>query len=301
MVSPAVSERKSELVVHPGDDFGRILVVDSDHDWLSDSVSMLEKMGYATAKASNVAQAFNRISDHDISTVIVDHTLPEGDGISLIYALAGRVAVTGRKLQFILVSARPTVDMAVAAIRASVVDLLEKPFPPAALNAALMRIRAMRAEVKSVEPFANQLSALSEEMQRLASLLNHSKSGEEPSAGGGGARAARTIDGNLVKRLIRVERARSAAVGGKILGDPAWNILLDLLLASIEGRRVAVSSACIVAGVATTTALRLVNRMVDDGVLVRVPDELDGRRNFLAIDPQVEQALRNYLIDLVTL
>jgi DNA-binding MarR family transcriptional regulator len=91
------------------------------------------------------------------------------------------------------------------------------------------------------------------------------------------------------------------AIGGKALGDPAWNILLDLILASLEDRKVAVSSACIVAGVATTTALRLITRMVDDGVLIRVPDEDDGRRHFLAIEPTVERALKNYISDLADL
>jgi DNA-binding MarR family transcriptional regulator len=69
----------------------------------------------------------------------------------------------------------------------------------------------------------------------------------------------------------------------------------------LEDRKVAVSSACIVAGVATTTALRLITRMVDDGVLIRVPDEDDGRRHFLAIEPTVERALKNYISDLADL
>ena len=86
-----------------------------------------------------------------------------------------------------------------------------------------------------------------------------------------------------------------------MMGDPAWNILLDLLLASLEGRKVSVSSACIVSGVATTTGLRLVNRMVDDGILVRIPDSNDGRRHFLGINPTVEIALKSYLGDLAQL
>jgi hypothetical protein len=190
--------------------------------------------------------------------------------------------------------------VAVGAIRAAVVDLLEKPFPPAALNASLLRIRAIRAEAKAAEPLVTQLTALSDEMQRIGSLLS-GPADANALAPGDSLASQKEVDANLVRRLVRAEYSRSRVIGGKILGDPAWNILLDLLLASLEGRRVAVSSACIVAGVATTTALRLVNRMVDDGVLVRIPDDNDGRRSFLGIEPTVEKALKCYLLDLATL
>jgi hypothetical protein len=41
--------------------------------------------------------------------------------------------------------------------------------------------------------------------------------------------------------------------------------------------------------------------MVDDGILVRIPDSNDGRRHFLGIDPTVEIALKSYLSDLAQL
>ena len=226
--------------------------------------------------------------------------MPDGDGISLIHALSRRSRLHGRRLSFVLVTAFPTVDLAIDAIRASVVDLLQKPFSPAALNASLMRVRAMRAEVASPEPLVNEFKDLSCEVRRLANLLQET-SDDEPDKAEWSRSKGKPLDAALVKKLIRAEYARARAIGGKILGDPAWNILLDLLLASLEGRRVAVSSACIVAGVATTTALRLVNRMVDDGVLMRLPDDNDGRRHFLAIAPEVEDALKNYLLDLANL
>lgn len=72
-------------------------------------------------------------------------------------------------------------------------------------------------------------------------------------------------------------------------------MLLDLLLANIEQRRVSVSSACIASGAPMSTALRLVRRLVSDGVLFKIPDETDRRRHFLAINPKFEQPLIDYL------
>lgn len=58
-----------------------------------------------------------------------------------------------------------------------------------------------------------------------------------------------------------------------------------------------VSSACIASGAATTTALRLINRLIDENILYRVQDERDGRRNFLGIHADIEQAVIGYLTE----
>jgi DNA-binding response OmpR family regulator len=294
------NRRLSVVGENVSSDFGTILIIDGDRAWVDDCASVLENQNYTTERAYSVAQAFDKIRNTAISTVIVDNRMPDGDGISLIHALSGHARLHGRRLSFILVTAFPTVDLAIEAIRACVVDLLQKPFTPAALNASIMRVRAMRADTASPEPFIHEVKDLRSELRRLVNLLQET-SGDESAKTEGSLRKGKLLDATLVKKLIRAEYARARAIGGKILGDPAWNILLDLLLASLEGRRVAVSSACIVAGVATTTALRLVNRMVDDGVLIRLPDDNDGRRHFLAIAPEVEDALKNYLLDLANL
>ena len=69
-------------------------------------------------------------------------------------------------------------------------------------------------------------------------------------------------------------------------------------IAKLEGRHVSVSSACIASGAPTTTALRLVNRLVSESILCRIPDEKDGRRDFLVIDPAIEEPLVGYLNEL---
>lgn len=278
-------------------DSGLVLIVDDDERWVQHCCQTLGDLGFASVSAKSIAEAYDHIANKDIWTAIVDYRMPDGNGLSLIYALSARSALRSRKLNFVLVTAYPSLELAVQAIRASVVDMLIKPFSPDALDAALWRVRTRESAAAPVEPLSSHLLALSSEMRRIAELVEGPRSAAKlPSA------SVETLpsqfDSALVRRLIRIEQSRARVIGGKLLGDPAWNILLDLLLAALENRQVSVSSACIVAGVATTTALRLINRMVEDGVLERVPDQNDRRRDYLVISPKIQDALKEYLIDL---
>lgn len=78
-------------------DFGVVLVVDDDPAWVEACCSMLELMGYLTAKALTIPEAFEQLANNDVSTVLVDYRMPGGDGISLIYAMSGRSALHRRK------------------------------------------------------------------------------------------------------------------------------------------------------------------------------------------------------------
>src|ERR1700756_5644636 len=59
-----------------------------------------------------------------------------------------------------------------------------------------------------------------------------------------------------VSWLIRVRRGRARYVPSQLFGEPAWDILLELLRAKLAYERISVSSACIAAGVPPTTGLR---------------------------------------------
>ncbi|MFX4925881.1 hypothetical protein ABTC31_20055, partial [Acinetobacter baumannii] len=80
-----------------------------------------------------------------------------------------------------------------------------------------------------------------------------------------------------VRRIIRGRRLRDQFLGDGLFEDPAWDILLDLYAAHLEGTQVSVSSLCIAASVPPTTALRWIGRMSDLGMLERRPDPFDRR------------------------
>ena len=98
-----------------------------------------------------------------------------------------------------------------------------------------------------------------------------------------------------VRRAIRARRLRDQFFGTALFEDPGWDMLLDLYAAELERGRVSVSSLCIAAAVAPTTALRWIARMTDSGLFERQPDLHDRRRAYLALSRRAHDAMQDYI------
>jgi DNA-binding MarR family transcriptional regulator len=98
-----------------------------------------------------------------------------------------------------------------------------------------------------------------------------------------------------IRRMIRARRARDQFFGPGYFEDPGWDMLLDLYAAELEGAQVSVSSLCIAAAVAPTTALRWIGRMSDAGWLDRRPDPLDRRRAYMALSTRASESMHGYM------
>jgi len=85
-------------------------------------------------------------------------------------------------------------------------------------------------------------------------------------------------------RAIRLRR--NELLGKPVFRDPAWDMLLDLVVAADERRAVSVSGLCHASGVPTTTALRHVERLETLGLLKRTPDPADKRRFWVDGEPE---------------
>lgn len=85
------------------------------------------------------------------------------------------------------------------------------------------------------------------------------------------------------KLLLDTYAARTGFFPGGLFADPAWDMLLDLMYARLNGKRISVSSLCIAARVPATTALRRIGDLVAAGLAIRVRDENDGRRVFIEL------------------
>ncbi len=95
----------------------------------------------------------------------------------------------------------------------------------------------------------------------------------------------------FLESQFRVRRLRGRHLPGLALGEPAWDMLLDLSVALYWRRETSVTSLCIAADVPSTTALRWINSMTKAGLIVRRPCQRDGRRSFLAISPDTYRAM----------
>ena len=102
------------------------------------------------------------------------------------------------------------------------------------------------------------------------------------------------IDAKSVREIIKKRRLRERYFDAGLFADPAWDILLDLKAAHVEGQNVSVSSLCIAAAVPPTTALRWITAMTESGMLIRRLDPDDARRVFIELSDETHAKLDDY-------
>lgn len=118
----------------------KVLVVE-DELGLAESISdYMVKEGYVCETAATFREADEKIYLYTYDCIIVDLTLPDGDGFQLINTLKKLVATTG----VIIISARNALEDKVKGLEIGSDDYLTKPFHLSELNArvkSLMRRR----------------------------------------------------------------------------------------------------------------------------------------------------------------
>jgi hypothetical protein len=85
-----------------------------------------------------------------------------------------------------------------------------------------------------------------------------------------------------------------ALFGRRLFCDPSWDILLELFVSTLEGRKVTVSTACMAACAPTTTALRHIAYLVQEGLVVRRPHPADARSTYLELTGPAVAKLTQY-------
>lgn len=157
-----------------------------------------------------------------------------------------------------------------------------------------LRLKRLADEVNRI---ARALSHLSEPDGNAGPAFDHSTAFEDVQFG------FRTQPSPLrtgtpspaeVRSILRVRRLRERFFPAELFADPAWDMLLDLFAARMEGDNVAVSSLCIAAAVPPTTALRWIKTMTDAGLFERHADPMDGRRIFIRLSDRAVDGMRRY-------
>ena len=148
-------------------------------------------------------------------------------------------------------------------------------------------LAALQALAGSGEPAAAIARQVADMAQGLAALAD--KLVGQPQASSADVAEADCIA--FLEGQFRIRRLRVRHLPGLSLGEPAWDILLDLAVAHYWRRETSVTSLCIAADVPSTTALRWINGMTKEGLIVRRPCQRDGRRSFLGISPESYQRM----------
>lgn len=86
-------------------------------------------------------------------------------------------------------------------------------------------------------------------------------------------------------------RARQKALPGRLLREPAWDILLELFIRELEGKGSTAKLAHFAAGVPCTTALRWLDVLEAEGFIARKADTEDRRFTIVALTAVGERSV----------
>lgn len=104
----------------------------------------------------------------------------------------------------------------------------------------------------------------------------------------------------IASSFYRSRQMRARYFGGALLGEPAWDMLLDLFIHKVRGRRVATTSLCVAAKVAQATGLRWITALQQEGLLERAQADDDARLKLIELTPKAYKLMRRFIADSVT-
>ena len=117
-----------------------ILVVDDEEDVREILESVLKKLEFNPFLAASGHEALEIINNNKIDVILSDLYMPEMDGIELLK----RVKSNKKNIVFMMITAHPTIETAVDAIKKGAYDYLTKPF-----HIEEVRLKINRAMEKS--------------------------------------------------------------------------------------------------------------------------------------------------------
>jgi CheY-like chemotaxis protein len=132
-----VKEMKSVLIVED-----ETIMRESLRDWLEDE-------GYEVETAEEGEEALQRIGKEKFGIAVLDLRLPGKDGLEVLREAKAQ----DPKLKGIIITAYPSVETAVEAMKIGAVDYIVKPFTPDALDKSIQAVLGpVQAEIKPENP-----------------------------------------------------------------------------------------------------------------------------------------------------
>ena len=102
------------------------------------------------------------------------------------------------------------------------------------------------------------------------------------------------VSEQYIRNMLKLRRNRDRFFDNDLFADPAWDILLELYASALAQFRVSISNLCIASAVPSTTALRWINQLENQGLVVRRNDPTDGRRCFIMLSEKALEAMNAY-------
>lgn len=95
--------------------------------------------------------------------------------------------------------------------------------------------------------------------------------------------------------ISRQREIRRRFIFPELLGEPAWDMLLDMFEQFAGGAKVSTTSLCIASHVPTTTALRYVTALEEAGYIKRTASDYDRRVTLVGLTDAGVLAMGRYL------
>jgi DNA-binding response OmpR family regulator len=111
----------------------KLLIVEDEYDLLDSMYRYLVEEGFLCEKAEDYFSAEDKLATQTYDVVVLDITLPDGNGLSLLEDLKKRHPGTG----VLIVSARNSLDDKISGLNLGADDYLTKPVHLAELNARI--------------------------------------------------------------------------------------------------------------------------------------------------------------------
>ena len=128
-------------------------VIDDDAA-VRDSIAFLLETAYLTARTYESALAFLAAANRPAGCIVTDVRMPEMTGIEL----ARRLRDSGSTEPVIVITGHADVPLAIEAMRAGVVDFIEKPFDDEVLLASIQRVVSQAKEASSADAERRELA-----------------------------------------------------------------------------------------------------------------------------------------------
>ena len=295
-----------------------VLLLDDDLTTLTFLEGVLTGAGFKCSQSSDPQQALATVAAREeIAVVVSDLYMPHMSGLQFADALT-TLGLNRPVPRVLLLTARPSVESAVGALRSGALDFLVKPIRPAeiidtvgrALERARQDRRAFLASAPDVVQLIRHAEELTGELRRLAEpATRHALAGARQNdlsresfqnvaplhtplqASSSGQRTKVSV----LDTIEQLRRVRNRYNSHK-LDEVAWELLLELLRAEQSNQKLSVSALTIsIPGVSATTSLRRIGELATGGYVDRTPDARDGRRDFVTLTVKARGLLTDYL------
>jgi DNA-binding NtrC family response regulator len=157
-----------------------ILIVDDDAGARSGLASSLRVHGFSVFEAATIKAGELAFRECSPDLAIVDHRLPDGNGLDLIKLLHR----LDERVPILMVTAQASFDLAVQAMKAGAENFLAKPIYPAALLVVVQRVldsyrdrrrqvaRTAREARRALDPFAGESRLIRELLEQAHQILD---------------------------------------------------------------------------------------------------------------------------------